>query len=533
MWIPSHLTKEEFVGAWGIGLHAWAGNQAADEAAKQRAGIGLVPEELVARVLANQSRAAEVAHVVASVQFQRLQQRIRTEGGHAVKARKRKAPGGLRRMHVPGAKRACLRREERLGRCLRDLLMPGVRANVSAVEASRLLEQAVATEGFHDLWPLGPWPLPGTCVAKDGRLKWPWICRTCGARAGDTSRAVVLARTRCGLLSWEAAPSRHAVVQRGVDSYACDRCGRLADASHRKSLEESFCPARSVTRDGVEWAQGSLALADLMGRLPAFRRWAEPDPGVREAPEAPPPLLQQVAEAAPVSPAAAGTFLAGYRSHLCVLVSRKTVCCACFQVAGNGRLQSFRNSQCGGNQPTSRLPPFLRDGLRRGGVVADNAAALGRTQVLLAAVGGGPAPPCGGPAPLKRNAERGDSSQPGPLAAAGGAEARVELKRVRVRQSGSAEVPGSQAALDARASCPSGAVSIAVALWPPRQAQLSPWGAGGGPAGGGSRDGPFGGGSPLASSALGRAFLAGAANGRRPVVSSENSGRCASSSTCS
>ena len=121
MWIPSHLTKEEFVGAWGIGLHAWAGNQAADEAAKQRAGIGLVTEELVARVLAHQSRAAEVAHVVASVQLQRLQQRIRTEGGHAVKARKRKAPGGLRRMHVPGAKRACLRREERLERCLRDL----------------------------------------------------------------------------------------------------------------------------------------------------------------------------------------------------------------------------------------------------------------------------------------------------------------------------------------------------------------------------------------------------------------------------
>ena len=104
VWIPNHLTKEEFVGAWGIGLHAWAGNQAADEAAKQRAGSGLVPEELVARVRANPSRAAEVAHVVASVQLQRFQQRVRTEGGHAVKERKRKVPGGLRRMHVPGAK---------------------------------------------------------------------------------------------------------------------------------------------------------------------------------------------------------------------------------------------------------------------------------------------------------------------------------------------------------------------------------------------------------------------------------------------
>ena len=115
VWIPSHLTKEEFVGSWGIGLHAWAGNQAADEAARRRASIGLAPEELVGRVWANQSRAAEVAHVVASVQLQRLQQRIRTEGGQAVKERKRKVPGGLRRLRVPGAKRACVRREGRGG----------------------------------------------------------------------------------------------------------------------------------------------------------------------------------------------------------------------------------------------------------------------------------------------------------------------------------------------------------------------------------------------------------------------------------
>ena len=37
-WIPSHLSQEEFVGK-GLPQHAWAGNNAADEAAKERAGI--------------------------------------------------------------------------------------------------------------------------------------------------------------------------------------------------------------------------------------------------------------------------------------------------------------------------------------------------------------------------------------------------------------------------------------------------------------------------------------------------------------
>ena len=36
------------------------------------------------------------------------------------------------------------------------------------------------------------------------------------------------------------------------------------------------------------------------------------------------------------------------------------------------------------------------------------------------------------------------------------------------------EVSGSQAALDARAICPSGAVGTVVALWPPRQVSAAP-----------------------------------------------------------
>ena len=123
--------------------------------------------------------------MVSSVQLLRLQQRIRTETGGAVKSRKRRAPGGLRRLPVLGAKRVCVRRVIAPGRSLLDLLMPGVRASVFAAEASSLLEQAVAPVGFHDLWPLGPWPAAGSCFAKDGRLKWQWMCRTCGARAGE------------------------------------------------------------------------------------------------------------------------------------------------------------------------------------------------------------------------------------------------------------------------------------------------------------------------------------------------------------
>ncbi len=67
----------------------------------------------------------------------------------------------------------------------------------------------------------------------------------------------------------------------------------------------------------------------------------------------------------------------------------KTVCCACFQVAGGGRLHSFRSSLCGGVQPVDTMPAFLRDGLRRRGVEAVGSAAFARFQVLLAAVGGG------------------------------------------------------------------------------------------------------------------------------------------------
>ena len=431
----------------------------------------MVPEDFVAQVHRDRQRATEVACVIANVQMQRLRQRVRTDGGCAVKARKRKAPGGLRRARTKGAKRACVRRDPRPDKQLRDLLMPAVRASMSAAEASELLFAATATASFHDLWPCGPWSSAGECVAREGRLKWQWVCRTCDAKAGDSSRAVKLARTCCGPREWAVAPSKHEVVRMGVDTYACGKCGRKADAAHRKSLADSGCPVHQVTRNGVEWADGSRALADLLGRVAAFRRWAEPDPGVRETPEATGQERQE-GEGAPLSapPVAAASFLARYRSHLCARVSRKLVCGACYQVAQGGQLERFRHSQCSGNKDVHLMPPFLRDGLRRGGALGEGAAAVARIQLLREAVQGkaGGVQDIASPAGHRqRPLEAGANSQPGPLAREGDAEARRQLKRRRM-------CPSSSAAVEALRACPSGGVASLVAAWPPGGSQGPP-----------------------------------------------------------
>ena len=158
-----------------------------------------------------------------------------------------------------------------------------------------------------------------------------------------------------------------------------------------------MCTVPRVSRAGVGWAEGAQAVASLLGRVAAFRRWAEPDPGVKDADVLMPLAASQplaVAGSAGSGGPAAGVFgalLAGYRSHLCVVVSRKTACCACFQVAQGGRLEVFRNSQCQGAAPVERIPPFLRDGIRRLGVVAASNAGLARCKILADKVGGIPA----------------------------------------------------------------------------------------------------------------------------------------------
>ena len=151
-----------------------------------------------------------------------------------------------------------------------------------------------------------------------------------------------------------------------------------------------------VRRAGAVWEEGSPPLADLLGRIAAFRRWAEPDPGLSEAVAVVDLDTSQSVQLTGGSGAASsssaahpvGRFLAGYRNHLCAVVSRKTVCCACFQVAQGGRLEIFRNSCCQGLAPVASAPPFLREGLRRNGVVAASSAGLDRCRALAEAHGG-------------------------------------------------------------------------------------------------------------------------------------------------
>ena len=66
--------------------------------------------------------------------------RCSARGDNAEKARKRKAPGGRRRMRVPGAKRACLRKEEAQSQVLSRTVWRPAAPSGSAVGALRVLE---------------------------------------------------------------------------------------------------------------------------------------------------------------------------------------------------------------------------------------------------------------------------------------------------------------------------------------------------------------------------------------------------------
>ncbi len=195
IWMPSHRTREEAEHR-GIPQHAWEGNNRADALANKMGLVAAAPVGLVQEFVGHRTRAESAAWLVATVQLQRLQQRMRVEGGHAVKARRRNAPAMPRRLRQKGPKRVCLASAALPAGDIRGLLLPSIRANTAAEEAARLLGAAVGSEGFHDLWPLGPWPEPGSRPPLDGRLQWPWVCRVCQARAADSSRAVAGSHVR-------------------------------------------------------------------------------------------------------------------------------------------------------------------------------------------------------------------------------------------------------------------------------------------------------------------------------------------------
>jgi hypothetical protein len=387
VWIPSHLSGESFA-ATGYPEQVRLGNEAADREAKRWGACGLAPRALVSCVQQARDRARGVAEVVAEVQLSRLKQRLRTNAGQAVKSRKRKAPAGLQRLRAPGAKRVCTRRPENRHMNLKDLLMPSARAGISAAAAGELLVAAEPAGGFHDLWPVGPWPAPGTRAAANGRLRWPWTCRRCNATASDSSRAVVLARALCGQPEWTARQSLHQVVQLGADVYECRRCGRKGDAAHRSGLVQAMCPVPAVFRGELEWVEGSETLSHLLGRVSAFRRWAEPDPELRDraalggltpVPPAEPPVVQ----------GAVGTRLAGYREHCVCICSRKALCCACYLVAPSGQGETFRYAACSGVRPAEAAPFSLVNAVRRGDVRPVSAGSAERLALLGRSFGGG------------------------------------------------------------------------------------------------------------------------------------------------
>ena len=91
-WMPSHRSKAE---ALQLGIpEAWhIGNQKADEFAKLAARMVDVPSDLLAQHVLHGQSAERVASTVAAIQLRRLQARIRTDDGGAVKERRRVLPG--------------------------------------------------------------------------------------------------------------------------------------------------------------------------------------------------------------------------------------------------------------------------------------------------------------------------------------------------------------------------------------------------------------------------------------------------------
>ena len=103
-WMPSHRSKAE---ALQLGIpEAWhIGNGKADEFAKMAARMVDLPDELLVQHCQHSQRAERVASTVAAIQLRRLQARIRTEDGGALKERRRVLPGLPWRLRAKGTKR--------------------------------------------------------------------------------------------------------------------------------------------------------------------------------------------------------------------------------------------------------------------------------------------------------------------------------------------------------------------------------------------------------------------------------------------
>lgn len=152
-------------------------------------------------------------------------------------------------------------------------------------------------------------------------------------------------------------------------------------------MESTSCPVPEARRGAEGWPEGTAAIANALGRVAAFRKWAEPGIEPREATGPVVVVPGGSVEALPCTPSG-GRLFAGYRSHLLGRVSRRMICLSCFEAPHPGQQAAFRNGRCAGTQPSCRMPRYLLDGLRRGGVLWQGPEAEARGSALALAVGG-------------------------------------------------------------------------------------------------------------------------------------------------
>ena len=235
-----------------------------------------------------------VACTVAAIQLARLQGRVRTADGSAVKERVRRAPALPRRLRPRGEKR---RRPAATAASTQPAAAAAAAAAAGAAAAlpcERLLQAKVQEmptregameavfrsgapeEGIHDLRPLGPWPLPGTVPPKDGRVPGLWGCTRCSRSAGNTSRAKELVRQPCSGAAWTAALALHTLVQDG-ERWRCSRCMLAVRPQHAAQSGRQGCPVPELTRAGIPWPAGEAGLREVLGRMRAFRHFCCPD----------------------------------------------------------------------------------------------------------------------------------------------------------------------------------------------------------------------------------------------------------------
>jgi len=300
-WMRSHLTLEQAVAA-GFPARWQLGNSMADEAAKRQSAAVNPPRELLHQHRQHEEQARKVIEVAAAIQLQRLQSRARTADGAALKVRVRHPPGLPRRLRQAGLKRKVSSPpvaavDVALPSC-GDILQAKVQEMPAPCQARLAVESSPQpAEGIHDLRPK-VWPAAGSGVVKNGRMAGAWECTRCARKAADTSRAVQLARTRCGEHDWEATFVPHHLVG-DARGWSCSRCRLTVRPQHAAQASTQRCPVPSLNRGGTAWPDGESSLREVLGRVKAFRHYCTP----REA-EVPAEATPADGGAAPAEPAA-------------------------------------------------------------------------------------------------------------------------------------------------------------------------------------------------------------------------------------